>query len=63
LQLGFGCSSIMKFEGIEDDEIVISGIGCSLPDVNNIEDLKNILFNGENPLKHDDTTVPVGKSI
>lgn len=51
----------MRFEGIQDDEIVISGVGCSLPDVSNLEDLNNVLFEGANPIKHDSSVVPAGK--
>lgn len=56
-------SSEMKFEGINDDDIVISGVGLCLPDVNNLEDLNRVLFESVNPIKHDDSVVPVGKSV
>lgn len=53
----------MKFEGIDDDDIVISGIGCKFPDADNVPELAEKLFNGANLVTKDDRKVTQGKII
>ena len=38
----------MNLEGIDDDDVVISGIGFKLPEVDNLSELAAKLFNGDN---------------
>lgn len=51
----------MKFEGIDDDEIVISGIGCKFPDADNLPELTEKLFSGVNLVTKDDRKVTQGE--
>lgn len=44
----------MRFEGIDDDDVVISGIGCKLPNTDTLPEFTEKLFQGTNFVTQDD---------
>lgn len=53
----------MKFEGIDDDDVVISGIGCKLPETENLPEFAEKLLQGVNLVTKDDKKSSPGKKI
>ena len=53
----------MKFEGIDDDDIVISGIGCKFPDADNIPELAEKLYGGVDLVTQDERKAGRGKFL
>lgn len=50
----------MKFQGLGDDDVVISGIGCKLPESDNFPELAQKLFEGINLVTKDDPKLSTG---
>ena len=51
----------MKFEGLCDEDIVISGVGFKLPECDNLQEFTEKLFDGLNMVKEDDPKKTSGK--
>lgn len=50
----------MKFDGIDDDDIVISGIGCKFPEADSVPELAEKLYGGVNLVTQDERKVGRG---
>ena len=51
----------MKFEGIDDEDIVISGIGCRFPEADDIPELVEKLYGGVDLVTQDERKAGRGK--
>lgn len=51
----------MKFEGINDDDVVISGIGFKVPESGNLADFTEKLLQGINLVTKDEKKLSPGK--